>query len=67
MVCYKRGVYWSIEQPDSSVMFNHSRLKKLIDKTKAKDVLQDPGAWLAYFPTGFFALLRIDRNQTKPI
>ena len=38
MVCYKRGVYWSIEQPDSSVMFSHTRLKKLIDKTKAQEV-----------------------------
>ena len=38
MVCYKRGVYWSIEQPDSSVMFSHPRLKKIIDKTKAKEV-----------------------------
>ena len=38
MVCYKRGAYWSIEQPDSSVMFSHPRLKKLIEKTKAQEV-----------------------------
>ena len=38
MVCYKRGIYWSIEQPESSVMFSHPRVKKMMAKTKAKEV-----------------------------
>ena len=39
----KRGVYWTIEQPDSSLMLQHSRLKNLIQRTGAKQIHFDMG------------------------
>jgi hypothetical protein len=44
-IASKRGIKWIIEQPNSSVMFNHTRLKKLMKKL---------GATVAEFDMGTF-------------
>jgi len=44
-LAFKRGVYWTIEQPASSVMFQHKRLKKLIAKQGAVPINFDMGAF----------------------
>ncbi len=51
-VCNKRRVKWSIEQPQSSVMFQHRRLAKMIKKSGAKTAEFDMGYFGARTPKG---------------
>ena len=49
-VAFKRGVFWTIEQPTNSVMFKHTRLRKLIEKTGATSIDFPMGAYGAATP-----------------
>ena len=49
-VLTKRGVYWSIEQPEGSVMFQHLRLRKMIKKSGAKAANFEMGTFGAPTP-----------------